>query len=360
MPINETLAQYSDYAFRSAFGVLVLALVLILFSYSAVRTKAIVAKDEARDLVGADSVSAESSTADSVSAESASAESASAESGAAGDGASVTVRVDPPPVDPEDPDRRPLFERLANMGFGLTVLGFVLLGGSMLLRGFAAGRMPLGNMYEFVTMTCVVGLGVGAWTLRKQEKRPLLAFILVPIVILVFIAGVYLHTETAKVAPALQSYWLPIHVTVICLGSGIFLVSGVASMLFLYRIRYPKGQEPDTRFGRFAVKLPDAQYLDRLAYKTVVIAFPIFGAGVIMGAIWAEAAWGRFWGWDPKETVSFITWVVYAAYLHARATAGWRDTKAAWINVAGFVAMLFNLFIINMVVSGLHSYAGLN
>ncbi|WP_024795152.1 c-type cytochrome biogenesis protein CcsB [Tomitella biformata] len=335
MPINETLAQYSDFAFRSAFGVIVLALVLILFSYSAVRTNAIVQKDKAREFVGA---------------------------GEAVEGAG-TVRLDPPPVDPSDPaepERRPLFERLANMGYGLTVLGFLLLAGSMLLRGFAAGRMPLGNMYEFVTMTCVVSLGVGVWTMRKQEKRPLLAFILVPIVILVFIAGTVLHTETAKVAPALQSYWLPIHVTVICLGSGIFLVSGVASMLFLYRIKYPKGQEPDTRFGRFAVKLPDAQYLDRLAYKTVVIAFPIFGAGVIMGAIWAEAAWGRFWGWDPKETVSFITWVVYAAYLHARATAGWRDTKAAWINIAGFVAMLFNLFIINMVVSGLHSYAGLN
>jgi cytochrome c-type biogenesis protein CcsB len=90
-----------------------------------------------------------------------------------------------------------------------------------------------------------------------------------------------------------------------------------------------------------------------------VFAFPLFGLGVICGAIWAESAWGRFWGWDPKETVSFIAWVIYAAYLHARATAGWRNTAAAWINIAGFVAMLFNLFIINLVVSGLHSYAGL-
>ena len=90
-----------------------------------------------------------------------------------------------------------------------------------------------------------------------------------------------------------------------------------------------------------------------------VFAFPLFGLGVICGAIWAESAWGRFWGWDPKETVSFIAWIIYAAYLHARATAGWRNTNAAWINIAGFVAMLFNLFIINLVVSGLHSYAGL-
>ncbi|WP_024795018.1 c-type cytochrome biogenesis protein CcsB [Tomitella biformata] len=330
MPVNQTFADFSDLAFKSAFGVLVLAVLLILFSYSAVRTNAIVAKDEARELVG------------------------SVPGGGALDGATT----EPTAIDDDAP--RPLFERLANMGFALTILGFVLLASSMLLRGFSASRMPLGNMYEFVTMTCVVGIGVGLITFRSQEKRPLLAFVLVPVVILLFVAGTILYSESAPVVPALQSYWLPIHVTVICLGSGIFLVSGVASMLFLYRIKYPQGQERDTRFGRFAVKLPDAQYLDRLAYKTVVIAFPVFGAGVIMGAIWAEAAWGRFWGWDPKETVSFIAWVVYAAYLHARATAGWRDTKAAWINIIGFVAMLFNLFIINMVVSGLHSYAGLN
>ncbi len=115
-----------------------------------------------------------------------------------------------------------------------------------------------------------------------------------------------------------------------------------------------------TSCGRRVVdRIPSADTLDRLAYKCVVFGFPLFGLGVICGAIWAESAWGRFWGWDPKETVSFIAWVIYAAYLHARATAGWRNNAAAWINVAGFVALLFNLFIINLVVSGLHSYAGL-
>jgi len=105
-------------------------------------------------------------------------------------------------------------------------------------------------------------------------------------------------------------------------------------------------------------RLPDAQVLDRIAYRTTIFAFPVFGFGVIFGAIWAEEAWGRYWGWDPKETVSFIAWVIYAAYLHARSTAGWRDKKAAWINVAGFIAMVFNLFFINLVTVGLHSYAG--
>jgi cytochrome c-type biogenesis protein CcsB len=106
-------------------------------------------------------------------------------------------------------------------------------------------------------------------------------------------------------------------------------------------------------------RLPSMATLDRIAYRTAIVAFPVYTFAVIAGAMWAEVAWGRYWGWDPKETVSFIAWVIYAAYLHARATSGWRETKAAWINIAGFVAMLFNLFIINMVVSGLHSYAGL-
>jgi len=159
----------------------------------------------------------------------------------------------------------------------------------------------------------------------------------------------------------MSSAWqLPVHVSIVSLGSGVFLISGAASTLFLIRIRYLNSAVADSRVGQVVARLPSAQSLDVLAYKTTIFAFPLFGIGVILGAIWAEAAWGRFWGWDPKETVSFIAWIIYAAYLHARATSGWRDTRAAWINIAGFVAMLFNLFIINMVVSGLHSYAGLN
>jgi cytochrome c-type biogenesis protein CcsB len=162
--------------------------------------------------------------------------------------------------------------------------------------------------------------------------------------------------------PALQSYWLPIHVSVVSLGSGVFLVAGIASILFLLRTSRLGDPDADQRAGgalaRTVQRFPDAQTLDRIAYRTTIFAFPVFGFGVIFGAIWAEQAWGRYWGWDPKETVSFVAWVVYAAYLHARSTAGWRDRKAAWINVVGFVAMVFNLFFVNLVTVGLHSYAG--
>ena len=203
---------------------------------------------------------------------------------------------------------------------------------------------------------CGTAMGVPiAWALWDA---PLWVFVLVPVLILLTVSGRWLYTNAAPVMPALQSYWLPIHVSVVSLGSGVFLVAGVASIMFLVKMS-PLGR-PDAQgaVARMVARLPDAQTLDRIAYRTTIFAFPVFGFGVIFGAIWAEEAWGRYWGWDPKETVAFIAWVLYAAYLHARSTAGWRDRKAAWINVVGFVAMVFNLFFINLVTVGLHSYAG--
>ena len=325
MTTNETLAQYSDWAFRSAFTVLVLALVLLIVQYASTRAQAV----QDRELVSA------------------------------GFGARPSEAPGVPGRVVEQP-KKPLSERFGGMGAAVLVVGTVLIFASIVLRGFATERFPLGNMYEFVTMACAAALVVGLALLSKPAYRSMWVFLLVPVLILMFLAATVLYADAAPVVPALRSYWLPIHVTIVSVGSGVFLVSGISSLLFLLRMRYPRGEEGTGVFARIAERLPDAQTLDRLAYKTTIIGFPLFGAGVILGAIWAEAAWGRFWGWDPKETMSFIAWVIYAAYLHARATSGWRDTKAAWINVAGFVAMLFNLFIINMVVSGLHSYAGLN
>ncbi|MFD4439068.1 c-type cytochrome biogenesis protein CcsB [Nocardia sp. NPDC058519] len=318
MQIDETLARYSDFAFMSAMTVYALATVLLIVQYASARTKQVAA----RELVPA------------------------------GD-PGLPGRI-------ETPQARPLGERLGNMAFSVLLVGAVLHIGSIVLRGFATHRFPLGNMYEFTTMATAAAVVIGLIFLRDQRYRAMWAFLLVPVLILMFLAGTVLYADAAPVVPALRSFWLPIHVTIVSIGSGVFLVSGVASLLYLFRMRQPAGEESTNILGTIARRLPDARTLDQLAYKTTIIGFPLFGAGVILGAIWAEAAWGRFWGWDPKETCSFIAWVLYAAYLHARATSGWRDTKAAWINIAGFVAMLFNLFIINMVISGLHSYAGLN
>jgi cytochrome c-type biogenesis protein CcsB len=134
-------------------------------------------------------------------------------------------------------------------------------------------------------------------------------------------------------------------------------------MLYLAKSRHDRRGAAGLKPGRFAVyaaKLPAAATLDKAAYRIVAFSFPLYTVAIICGAIWAEAAWGRYWGWDPKETWAFIVWVVYACYLHARATAGWKGRAAAWVNMAGFASIIFNFVIVNVVISGLHSYAGLN
>lgn len=315
--IDIGLARYSDWAFTSSVVVLVGALLLLAVELAYSRGRRV----EERELVGA-TVGADSAT----------------------------------PGVVADLPRRSVDERVGRSGLALVYVGIGLLLVCIVLRGLATSRVPWGNMYEFINLTSFSGLVAAAIVLRKPQYRALWVFVLVPVLVLLAVSGHWLYTNAAPVMPALQSYWLPIHVSVVSLGSGVFLVAGVASILFLLKMS-PLAQRDDA-FGRMLQRVPDAQTLDRIAYRTTIFAFPIFGFGVIFGAIWAEEAWGRYWGWDPKETVSFIAWVVYAAYLHARSTAGWRDHKAAWINVVGFVAMVFNLFFINLVTVGLHSYAG--
>ncbi len=318
--VNIGLARYSDWAFTSAVVALVVALVLLAFELAYVSGRR--ADDRAQVMAG--SVAADSTT----------------------------------PGIVADAGQRPFDERVGRAGLAVAYLGIGLLLACIVLRGLATLRVPWGNMYEFINLTCFSGLVAGAIALRRPQYRPLWVFLLVPVLILLTVSGRWLYANAAPVMPALQSYWLPIHVSVVSLGSGVFLVAGIASILFL--LRTSRLGDPDTEgtLARVVQRFPDAQTLDRIAYRTTIFAFPVFGFGVIFGAIWAEEAWGRYWGWDPKETVSFVAWLVYAAYLHARSTAGWRDRKAAWINVVGFVAMVFNLFFVNLVTVGLHSYAG--
>lgn len=242
-------------------------------------------------------------------------------------------------------------ERFGRMAVALVVLGAALQLASIATRGLAAERWPMGNMYEFISAIAVAAVITWLVVLRRSPAaRPAGPFVLFPVLVLMALAGSVLYAPAGPVVPPLRSYWMSIHVSTISISSGLLIVSGVTSLLFLLR-----------RSGWLAAvaeTLPEADALDRLAYRTTIVAFPLFTFAIITGAIWAEAAWGRFWGWDPKETVAFVSWVVYAAYLHARATAGWRTGRAAWVNVAGFATIVFNLFFINMVVAGLHSYAG--
>lgn len=229
----------------------------------------------------------------------------------------------------------------------------------LLTRGLAAQRFPWGNLFEYVSVVSGVSMVIACYVLRRKAMRVLWPWILTPILSLMFYAGTVLHAAVAPLVPALNSYWFVIHVSTVSIGAGIGLVSGMTSLLYLLRRAQPKGREKGF-LGAIVTPLPDASKLDALAYRAAIWTLPVFGLGVFFGSLWAFSAYGRYWGWDPKETVSLITWLLYAAYLHARATPGMRGKPAAWINVLAFATMVFNLFFINIVISGLHSYAGLN
>jgi cytochrome c-type biogenesis protein CcsB len=278
-------------------------------------------------------------------------------------GGSSVIDSSPPTVTVTS-TRRNWADRAGRGAVLLTIIGALIHLASIAIRGTAVDRVPWGNMYEF---SMVVGLiATIAWLAvlwRMPALRYLGVFVLVPVVTIMFLAGNVLYAQAQPLVPALQSYWLAIHVSAAASGEGMLMTSAVLAILYLIKVRYT-ANEAAGKTSRFPVtigeRLPDAAALDKSSYRIVAFAFPIFTFGVICGAIWAEAAWGRYWGWDPKETWAFISWVIYAAYLHARATAGWKGRNAAYINIVGFAAMTFNFFVINILVSGLHSYAGLS
>ena len=244
---------------------------------------------------------------------------------------------------------------------GLTFLGLALHLTGVVTRGVAVHRVPWGDMYEFVTaLTCVTVVFFVVLMMRYRAWH-LGVFVMAAVVIALGLAQTVIYTPAGPLVPALKSYWLAIHVAAMTLSVGIFFVAAVLGVVYLFAERYTRrvaaGQSPANH--GIMRRLPGAEELDRLTYRTVVFGFPIWTFGIIAGAIWADQAWGRYWGWDPVETWAFITWVVYACYLHARATAGWRGKRAACIQLIGFGCLLFNVLMVQTFLTGLHSYAGL-
>ncbi|MET8528383.1 c-type cytochrome biogenesis protein CcsB [Micromonospora sp. NPDC005172] len=278
----------------------------------------------------------------------------------AGVGGAGGVADEPPAPVPPPVDGSARRARLAGLvAVGVTALAAVLHLAALVTRGLAADRMPWGNMYEFVLT--VTFIGVAAWLVvlwKRPSLRKLGLFLTLVMVLLVATAELVLYVPIVPLVPALNSYWFVIHVSTIVFASGIFLLGAVPAVGFLMRNGYEQGKRsfPYT----LAKRLPGAVSLERLTFALHAFAFPVFTFAVIAGAIWAEAAWGRPWGWDPKETWAFISWVVYAGYLHARATPSVKRNVATWIAVLGFLTMLMNLFGVNIFFTGLHSYGGLN
>ncbi|HLX46938.1 MAG TPA: c-type cytochrome biogenesis protein CcsB [Streptosporangiaceae bacterium] len=229
-------------------------------------------------------------------------------------------------------------------------------------RGLAVHRLPWGDMYEFVVaLTCVAVIFFLGLMIRYRAYY-LGLFVVGAVVIALGLAQTVIYTAAGPLVPALQSYWLSIHVTAITLAVGTYFVAAVLGIVYLFAVRHARRaaagrvRPADGIMGR----LPAPDVFDRLAYRTVMFAFPLWTFGIIAGAIWADQAWGRYWGWDPTETWAFITWVVYACFLHARSTAGWRGWKATVIQLTAFCCLLFNMVGVSLFITGLHSYAGLN
>lgn len=266
-------------------------------------------------------------------------------------------------VEPEVEQSTVKMERFARIGVVATVVAAGVHLVAVVARGLAADpvRVPWGNMYEFtLTATLVVTLGY-LLLYRKHGLAWLSPIVTGFVLVVLMVDALLLYDPVVKLRDALQSPWLVIHVIAAIIATGAFTIGGMASALYLVKARWldRTADDPGSRSGYLA-RLPELVQLDRLAYRVHAFAFPLWTfAALIAGPIWAQAAWGRYWGWDPKEVWAFITWVVYAAYLHARATAGWKGRAAAVIALIGLATLWFNFVGINFFFGSgsQHSYA---
>ncbi|MET3172738.1 UNVERIFIED_ORG: cytochrome c-type biogenesis protein CcsB [Arthrobacter sp. UYCu721] len=247
----------------------------------------------------------------------------------------------------------------ARVAVALTVLGVTIHAAGVVTRALGAGRVPWGNMYEFLTTGAFVAVAVFLLALVRRDLRFLGTFVVGLAIIMHVTAAVAYWTPVGHLVPALQSYWLIIHVSIAVISSALFTLTFALSALQLVQAHRQKTLAAGGNKLGFMRLVPSALSLENLSYRINAIAFIGWTFTLMFGAIWAEKAWGRFWGWDTKEVWTFVIWVVYAGYLHARATRGWTGTRAAWLSIIGYLCVVFNFTIVNQFFNGLHSYSGL-
>jgi len=257
----------------------------------------------------------------------------------------------------------------ARIGTALTVLAFLFHLGADVTRGIAAERVPWANMYEFALTGTLLIVAVYLGVLFRYDLRFLGTFITGLVVVLlggVMLGGLYV--EIVPLMDPLKSIWLVIHVFVASLATALFALAFALSVLQLMQVRREHraitatdAESGEVRTGpRFLRALPSAEALESLAYRFAILGFIFWTFTLIAGSIWANDAWGRYWGFDTKEVWTFVIWVLYAGYIHARATRGWRGSRSAWLSIIGFTAVIFNFTIVNMFFKGLHAYSGLS
>ena len=246
-------------------------------------------------------------------------------------------------------------KRSGDLGTVMIVLAFLCLLVGVVSRGISAERVPWGNMYEFSITGALAFTGAYIFALWKYKIRWLGLPVSISVLLTLGTAITVLYVPSAPLVPALKSAWLVIHVSAAIISGGVFLLANCIAATYLILDRYEENS------GRpvWALKLPSLEALDQLSYRLVALVFPLWTFSVIAGAIWAEAAWGRYWGRDPKETWAFSTGGAYAAYLHARVTVGWRGRKAAWLCLFAGSTFLFNYVYVNIWGTGKHTYSGL-
>ena len=327
---NETLAGYANLSLYSAMAVFTIAMVChavylagLLPSRDLTRARA-----QERELVAAGAGAVPEDTAQD-------GEGGVASAGA-GDGVPLRAR------------------RAAGIASSTTWLGGALLVASVVLRGLSVHRWPLGNMFEFAVMgSMFTVVAYSLWSTRR-DLRWLGLFVTAPVLLVLGMAVSVWYTEAAELLPSLRSYWLVIHVTVAVLATAVFTIGAAASAIYLLKDTFQ-------RSGRASLldRFPDSAAIERTAYGLHIVAFPLWTFTLIAGAIWARQAWASYWNWDPKEVWTFVIWVVYAAYLHSRATSGVSRQTATWIALAGYACVIVNFAVVNVFFVGQHSYSGL-
>lgn len=270
-----------------------------------------------------------------------------------GDEAGLEARAGDGGARRETENDRLRVDQFGRVGLAFTTVAFFVHLAAVVTRGLAADRAPWANMHEFTATS--LALLVGAYLVMnlKWSMRWLGLFVALFSSIGLGLAVTVFYVDVSPLVPSLHSTWFMFHISAAMASGAAFTVGAIASVLYIVRERAERRGE----VRGYLAKLPDSRAIDTFAYRCAAFAFPMFTFVIAAGAIWAQYAWGRYWGWDPKETWSLITWAVYAAYLHARSTAGWRGTPAAIISIIGGLLFWWNYVGINLFVQGLHSYA---
>ena len=252
--------------------------------------------------------------------------------------------------------------KLENIGFALFGFGALIHGAGVVMRGIAASRVPWANMYEFSISGAFVLVAIFLAFYRLRDIRIIAAFVNGFVLLILGAATTYFYVQVKTLMPALQSYWLVIHVTVAVLATAFFNIAAALSVAYLLRTS-PRIASLTKKFvvgaRRVLEFFPAEKTLERLQVRFNAVGLILWTFTLAAGAIWAERAWHRYWGWDTKEVWTFIIWVLYAGYFHATATRGWTGRRAAWLSLVGFTSVLFNFTIVNLFFKGLHVYSGL-